>query len=116
MPASFASVALVAAGTPQRLNTVTPAMPSQIIQGVTYAGGSATQRYRQITFQAAPGNTGANLYLMGPGMTKAGGVGYTLVKAAAPLVLTAESASLALDDIWLDGDTAGDKLSISMVG
>ena|ERR1700679_321254 len=118
MSAKFASAVLVAAGTPQSINTVAPALPSQIIQGVTYPGGSATERVRQLTLQADPSNNGANIYIGSNAMVKATrvGVGLVLAKTAAPVVLTAEAASIALDDIFFDGDDTGDKLLLSMVG
>jgi hypothetical protein len=118
MSAKFASATLVAAGTPQCLNTVSPTLPAQIIQGVTYPGGSATERARQVTLQADPSNTGTNIYIGSNAMVKAtrAGVGLVLAKTAAPVTLQAESASIALDDIFWDGDDTGDKVLISVVG
>jgi hypothetical protein len=116
--ALFASVVLTAAGTPQALSAATsPGMPTISMGGVTYPSGSATQRLFQVVAQADPSNTGTNIYIGGRGMVKAtrAGVGAVLAKGVA-INLGQYGGSLALDDIYFDGDTTGDKVLLSLVG
>ena len=119
MSVIFATAILTAAGTPQRLSTSLGAiLPRITTRGVTYPGGSATERAYQLVLQAAPGNTGGNIYLGGPAMVKAtlANVGAVLSKTAAPLSLGQFGGSFALDDVFFDGDTTGDLLLVTLIG
>jgi hypothetical protein len=119
MSAIFAAAVLTASGTPQRVSTSLAAvLPAITINGVTYAGGSATERVYQLMAQAAPSNTGTNIYLGGPGMLKAtlANTGLVLTKTAPPVSLGQYGGAFALDDVWFDADTSGDKLLLTLIG
>jgi hypothetical protein len=114
----FASATLTAAGTPQSVAAATaPTMPTMTVRGITYPAGSATQRARSMTVQADPANTGTNIYIGGRAMNKAtrANVGLVLAKTAAPVYL-GDGEGFALDDIYFDGDTTGDKLLLTLIG
>ncbi len=119
MSAIFASAVLTAAGTPQSVApSLLPALPSININGVSSGAGSATQQPAHILVQAAPTNTGANIYIGGRAMVKATlvGVGLVLPKTAAPVPLGQYGGGITLDDIYFDGDTTGDKLLVTLIG
>lgn len=119
MSAIFASAALTAAGTPQQLApALLPALPSIVINGVSSGPGSATQQLAQIVVQAAPGNTGTNIYVGNKAMVKATlvGVGLVLPKTGAPVSLGQYGGGITLDDLYFDADTSGDKIVVTLVG
>lgn len=120
MGAIFFSDTLTAAGTPQPLvRPSNPALPTLQILGVTFPAGSATERAFQLLLRAAPGNTGVNLYVGGPGMSKTtlSGVGMVLVKTDPNgISLGQYGGSFALDELWWDGDTTGDKIVVTLIG
>jgi hypothetical protein len=119
MSAIFASATLTAAGTPQRVSSSLGAtLASVTTRGVTYAAGSATERVYQLMAQADPANTGANIYIGGQLMVKAtrANIGAILAKTAPPVSLGQFGGSFALDDVWFDGDTTGDKLLLTLIG
>jgi hypothetical protein len=113
----FTSATLVAAGTRQALAQSLPQLGTMTVHGVQYLAGSATKRVYQLMAQADPANAGANIYLGGPLMVKAtrANVGMVLVKGAPPIAI-GDGGSSAIDDIYFDGDTTGDKLLLTLVG
>ncbi len=117
MSVKFASATLAAAGTPQMLTALNPTQAAVTVNGVTYPPGSATDRVFQIVAQADPANVGTNIYIGGAAMNKTtrAGVGAVIAKGSA-VNLGQYGGSFALNEIWFDGDTTGDKLLVSMVG
>lgn len=107
-----ACVTIVAAGTPQSLaRTSLPAQPTISTQGVTNPIGGA-QQFGQVTIQNPPGETG-NLYVgVTSGIVKAtlAGVGIVLVPGASVTIGNA-LAKVILDQIWVDTDTSGNKVT-----
>lgn len=119
MSAIFASATLTAAGTPQRLSaSLGTILPKTTMGGITYPAGSTSERAYQLTLQADPANTGANIYIGGPAMVKAtrANTGLTLAKTQTAVSLGQFGGSFALDDLWFDGDTTGDKLLVVLIG
>lgn len=119
MSAQFYTATLTAAGTPQKLiSSLTPALPVLSALNQTFPAGSATLRAFHLKLQAWPANTGTNIYIGGPAMNKAtpSGVGVVLQKTAQPTDLGQCDSNIALEDIWFDGDTTGDKLLVVLVG
>ena len=114
---TFAVAVLTAAGTRQSLAASLAQLGIQTIGGITTAAGGATRRAYQVLLQADPANAGANIYVGGPAMVKATkvNVGLVLLKTAPPIAL-GNGGSFAIDDIYFDGDTTGDKLLVTLVG
>lgn len=109
----FESATLVAAGTPQSLAGATaPTGATITMGGITSAAGGATQRVGKLTLQADPSNTGTNIYIGGRKMVKGTrvNVGLVLAKTAAPVSIGDYFGGFAMDDVWFDGDTTGDKV------
>jgi hypothetical protein len=117
MSAIFLAATLVAAGTSQKITATLPALPTLSMGGITYPAGSATVRAMQLVLQADPANTGTNIYIGGKGLVKGTRVncGAVLAKGVS-ISLGQLDGSFALDDIYFDGDTTGDKLLMSLVG
>jgi hypothetical protein len=113
----FASATLAAAGTPQTLAKAVAQLRTMTINGVTSAAGGATERAYQVMLQADPANTGTNIYIGGPKMVAATkvNVGMVLLKTAPPIAV-GNGGAFALDEIYFDGDTTGDKLLVTLVG
>jgi hypothetical protein len=114
MSATFVSVTLAAAGTPQQLSKATaPALPSVISGGVT---SLVTMKYFQIVAQASPANTG-NVFIGGPALNKTtlSNVGAVLVPGAT-LNLGQYGGLTGLDDLWADCATSGAVVLLSLVG
>jgi hypothetical protein len=113
----FASATLAAAGTPQSLAKALAQLRTMISGGITSTVGGATERAYQMTLQADPANTGTNIYIGGPQMVKATkvNVGLVLPKTAPPIAI-GNGGAFAIDEVYFDGDTTGDKLLVSLVG
>jgi hypothetical protein len=110
----FASVTLVAAGTPQQLSLNTsPAMPTSEANGITR---SIPQTAFQVTIQAPPTNTG-NIFIGGAAMSKTtlANVGQVLAPGAS-FTLGYGNKGVLLDSIWADTATSGNLALITLVG
>jgi hypothetical protein len=86
--------------------------------GVTFPAGSVSLRGK-LYLQAAPGNTGAKVYVGGLGLNKTtlAACGLILDKAAlGPTAFGEAGSSVSLDELYWDGDTTGDKILISVIG
>lgn len=107
--------ALTAAGTPQSIApSLTPALPSVVINGVSSGPGSATQQAFQIEIQADPANAGANMYVGNKAMTKT--LGSRVIPKGTAYNLGQYGGGMTLDDLYFDGDTTGDKIRVTLVG
>lgn len=119
MSAVCFSATLTAAGTPQKLSTPTaPTGPTISMGNVTYPAGSVSLRGK-LYLQAAPGNTGAKIYvgMVGLNKTTLAGVGLVLDKGAlGPVDFGEAGSSVSIDELYFDGDTTGDKVLVSVIG
>jgi hypothetical protein len=111
---NFASVTLVASGSPQQIGqSINPAPPSTISAGVT---SPSPARYPQVVIQSNPTNIGS-VFIGGAQMNKAtfANVGAVLAPGAS-LNLGRAGGSISLDELWFDGATTGDVLLLALVG
>lgn len=110
MAVQFAVVTIESPGTPQCLaSSLSPSGPTITTGGVTYPAGSATQVYRQVNIQAAPGNTaGKTIFVGGRDMDidTLSNVGAALLPGATALPIGSSDSSFALDDIYINTDSS----------
>jgi len=116
MSVAILSVTITTAGTIQKLSqATTPTLPTVSMGGVTSASGSATQQCRQVIIQANPGNTG-NVFIGNAGFASSSGACISLAPGAfSPPIGGGDLAPFALDDLWGDTATSGNKITVVAV-
>jgi len=103
MVQSFGKVVVAAAGTPVRITTNRPQPTNHV-------------PLQSVSVQALSGNSGANIYVGGPGLVKATLVDcYAIVLKGSlvPIVINLAPASINGEDIYIDADSSGDAALVS---